>query len=379
MQKALRFIKREPVLCAAALAALLSMCFVPPSAEYLSYLDFRVLSILFSLMAVVEGAAGLGLFRLLAQRLLLRAGSQKKLIAVLTMLCFWGSMLITNDVALLTFVPLSLLLLRSAGQRAVIFTVTLQTIAANLGSMLTPVGNPQNLYLYSHYQMDAGSFFALLLPVGGASLLLILAALLFAPAGSLTLRSEEAPRAPSPALTVSYCLLFGFCLLGVFRVVPYEGVLAAVAAGVFVLDRSVYRRLDYGLLATFACFFVFVGNLGNVEAVKAFLASAMEGREVLLSVLLSQGISNVPAALMLSGFTERADALLLGTNVGGLGTLIASLASLISFRLYARSEGGRPGKYLLWFTLANLAFLALLLPLALFLGERAVAKCPLPW
>lgn len=174
-------------------------------------------------------------------------------------------------------------------------------------------------------------------------------------------------------------MLFGFCLLGVFRVVPYEGVLAAVAAGVFVLDRSVYRRLDYGLLATFACFFVFVGNLGNVEAVKAFLASAMEGREVLLSVLLSQGISNVPAALMLSGFTERADALLLGTNVGGLGTLIASLASLISFRLYARSEGGRPGKYLLWFTLANLAFLALLLPLALFLGERAVAKCPLPW
>lgn len=367
MQKALHFLKREPVLYVAALLALLSMCFVPPSAQYLSYIDFRVLSILFSLMAVVEGAAGLGLFRLLARRLLLRAGSGKRLIAVLVMLCFWSSMLITNDVALLTFVPLSLLLLRPAGQGAVIYTITLQTIAANLGSMLTPVGNPQNLYLYSHYQMGAGSFFSLMLPLGGASFVLILIALLFAPAGSLMLRSEEAPSASTAAHAVSYVILFGLCLLGVFRVLPYESVLAATAVGVFVLDRSVYRRMDYGLLATFACFFLFVGNLGNIEAVRVFLSSVMEGREFLLSVLLSQGISNVPAALMLSGFTERANTLLLGTNVGGLGTLVASLASLISFRLYARSEGAQPGKYLLWFTLANLIFLALLLPPALLL------------
>lgn len=362
------FFAREPVLCIAGGAALATAFAVPPTrADYLAYLDLRVLALLFCLMAVVGGLQQAGLFSLLAQRTILRAHSVRGLCTALVLLCFFSSMLVTNDVALLTFVPFAALVLGGAGlSRHLLLVVVLQTVAANLGSMLTPVGNPQNLYLYSYYQMGMGDFLAAVLPVAALSLALLLVLLLCIPRAPLSISQPKPPALP-PRPLACYGLLFLLCLLTVLHLLPYPLTLAAVLAYTLLRDRPVLRRVDYGLLLTFVFFFVFVGNLGQIEPVRRWLHTALAGREFLAAAGCSQVISNVPAAVLLSGFTAQGKALLLGTNIGGLGTLVASLASLIAFRLYARTEGARTGRYMALFTAVNLALLVVLLPLGLYL------------
>lgn len=363
------FFAREPVLCIAGAAALATAFAVPPNwADYIGYLDLRVLALLFCLMAVVGGLQRAGVFSLLAQRTITRAHSVRGLCAVLVLLCFFSSMLVTNDVALLTFVPFAALVLCGAGlRRHLLFVVVLQTVAANLGSMLTPVGNPQNLYLFSYYQMGLGSFLSAVLPIAALSLALLLGLLLFIPRAPLSISQPKAPALSSPRPVICYALLFALCLLTVLHLVPYPAVLAIVLAYTMLFDRPVLCHIDYGLLATFIFFFIFVGNLGQIEPVRQWLSGALAGRELLGAVLCSQVISNVPAAVLLSGFTSQGRALLLGANIGGLGTLVASLASLISFRLYARVEGAQTGRYLAAFTAVNLGILLVLLPVGLFL------------
>ena len=368
MERVRSFFRREPVLCIAAAAALISCFFVPPDGEYPGYIDFRTLALLYALMTVVAGLGKAGLFTSLAHSLCVRAGSTRTIGAMLVMLSFFSAMLITNDVALLTFVPFAVVVLTMAGRgQDLIRVVVLQTVAANLGSMLTPVGNPQNLYLYSYYNMSAGAFFAATAPVWLASLVLLALCCLTLPRAPIRPQLGQAPGLERKLLAL-YTALFILCLTTVVRLVPWPVMLLGVVAAVGLLDRKTLLRADFMLLATFVAFFVFTGNLARIGAVDALLRRLLDGREFLTGLLTSQVISNVPAALLLSGFTDNAKALLLGVDVGGLGTPIASLASLIGLKLYSRSEGARPGRFLAEFTAVNLALLLILSALALAMG-----------
>ena len=367
-QKVSVFFRQETVLCVAGLCAVVTAFFVPPSLHYLEYLDFRVLSLLFCLMAVVSGLGQAGLFERLSRRLTAGLKGSRVLVLALVMLCFFSSMIITNDVALLTFVPFAVLTLTGVGQqKQILVTVVLQTIAANLGSMLTPVGNPQNLYLYSYYEMSMGEFFSVTLPVTLLSLVLLAGGCLLLPNEPVTLPPSEEVRLDQKRLWRFGALLI-CCLLTVFRILPWPVMLVVVAAVMLLFDRPLFGRVDYSLLLTFVFFFIFVGNMGEIPAVRELISPLVQGRELWAGLLASQVISNVPAAVLLSTFTEGGRGLLLGVNIGGLGTLIASLASLISYRIYGHTVGARPGRYLAVFTLMNLAALV---PLCLLGGLLA--------
>lgn len=365
MKSLLTFINKEAVLCAAGLLAVISAFIVPPSVAYLKYIDYRVLALLFGLMLVVAGFQSIGFFRYLGDRLLAKASCTRHLCLLLVFLCFFSSMLITNDVALLTFVPFAVMLFAMAGEaKLLIPVVVLQTIAANLGSMLTPIGNPQNLYLYSTYAFSPADFVLHMLPLSALSAgLLLLCSILLpnrplaAPAGQT---SSPTVKIPAVHKLIAYTLLFLVCLLCVFRLISWPIMLGILICAVFFLDRKLFGSVDYFLLLTFVCFFLFIGNMQRISAISDLLRSLITGRELLLGALFSQCISNVPAAILLSGFTDQALPLLYGVNVGGLGTLIASLASVISYRLYSGSRNARKGAYLKVFTLYNVLFLVVL-------------------
>ena len=363
-----RFFRREPVLVIAALAALVSCCFVPPDRGYLDYFDLRTLALLYCLMTVVAGLSQAGLFSRLAGFLCARAGSVRRLGLVLVLLSFFSSMLITNDVALITFVPFAgavLILAHRPGDLSRV--VVLQTAAANLGSMLTPVGNPQNLYLYSRYGFSMGQFLGITFPLWAVSLVLCAAACLLLPAAALDRGEKERP-APVGKSVWLHAGLFLLCLLTVLRVLPWPFMLGGVILAVLIADRKLLGKADLFLLLTFAAFFVFSGNLARIPAVSEALRGLLLGREYAVSLLTSQVISNVPAALLLSGFTEAGRELVLGVDIGGLGTPIASLASLISLKLYSRTEGAKPGRFLLEFIIVNLVLLGLLTLAKVLLG-----------
>ena len=362
MEKIKEFLKKETVLCIAALCAAATMLLVPPDAEYLHYIDWRVLCLLLCLMAVVAGFKSLGAFDWLTYQLLRRIRSGRVLGVTLVLLPFFCSMLVTNDVSLIVFVPFTLALLDGLGcAGAMVPVIVLQTVAANLGSMATPVGNPQNLYLYAAYQLEAGEFFSVVLPLTLVSgVALTLAALPVLPR-QLPVQKLREERITSAGKLGLYAALFVLCLLTVFRVVDYPVTTAVVVAALFLADRKLLKEIDFMLLLTFVCFFVVSENLGRVEAVRSFLQTLLNGSTLLTAVGASQVISNVPAAVLLSAFTDQWRELLAGVNIGGLGTPIASLASLITLKLYLRWKGARVGRFLAVFTAANLAGLILLL------------------
>lgn len=360
MKKILKFIKAQPMLVIAFAATLVTMFIIPPDAEYLGYCNRTVLIQLFCLMAAVSGFRSIGLFEKATAILLKRAGTVRRLGIILTLICFFTSMLLTNDVALITFVPLTLLVYNYIpDEKSRIFTIVLETAAANLGSMVTPFGNPQNLYLYDMYKLSVGDFFGTMLPVGIISLILLMLLCLILPKEKCAAKITEQQKISGLKCT-AYIALFLICLMTVFRVIPDWVCLIAAIIISSILNWRLILKVDYCLLATFVCFFVFVGNIARIEAVREFFAGILASREVLISILLSQVISNVPAAVMLSEFTENGKALLLGVNLGGLGTIIASLASLISFQYYRSSKGARSGRYLLVFTAVNFGLLIIL-------------------
>ena len=356
------FLQKEAVLCIAALCALATMFLVPPDKEYLHYIDFRVLCLLLCLMAVVAGFKSLGAFRWLTYQLLRRIRSGRILSVTLVLLPFFCSMLVTNDVALLVFIPFTLALLTQLGcGKSIIPIIVLQTIGANLGSMATPVGNPQNLYLYAAYNLSAGEFFSVTLPLTAVSLLCLSAAAVPALPRSLPEQKLQPETISSLKKLLVYGGLFALCLLTVFRVIPYPVTTAIVILVLALMDRKMLKEIDFMLLITFVCFFVVSENLGRVEAIRDFLQNLLGRSTLLTAVGASQIISNVPAAVLLSGFTDQWKTLLAGVNIGGLGTPIASLASLITLKLYLRWPGARIGTFMWVFTLANLAGLVILL------------------
>lgn len=407
----LHYLKKETVLCAALLLAAISAVFVTPDAQYADYIDIHTLLLLFCLMAVMAGAQRLGLFTLLSRRLLALVKTTRQMLLVLVFLPFFFSMLITNDVALITFVPFGITVIKHAKkERLLIPLVVLQTIAANLGSMLTPVGNPQNLYLYARAGLSLPAFTALMLPYTLAAALCLLVAVflvtrsdsegglpLFSPddtqsdffahpdasadistdasvAAAVDTSADASTDVAADAAAASrfdtpraalYGAAFALCLLTVAGILSPYLLTGIIFALIVILDRNVFRQVDYALLGTFVGFFIFVGNMGRLPAFRSFLSGILDGREQLVSILSSQIISNVPSALLLSGFTDNLKALIIGTNLGGLGTLIASMASLISYKQLARENPGCKARYLLWFTLANIVMLVILAGISL--------------
>ncbi len=373
-KKLIGFFKRETVLCAAFILAAISMLFVHPDLQYAGYIDFRTLSILFCLMGVMAGLQKTGVFQWIAQVLLARVHRAWQLLLILVLLCFFSSMLVTNDVALITFVPFTFIVLHMLGPQAksrlIVPTVVLQTIAANLGSMLTPIGNPQNLYLYGRAGISFGDFVLLMFPYTLAAFLLITAWAIFQArtyyAPMEVSFSEKISPVKKPVPLAAYMLLFVINLLAVARVIPYGAALGITVLGLLLVDKTILLHVDYSLLLTFAGFFIFIGNMGRFPAFSHLLQKIVSGNEVLVGIAASQVISNVPAALLLSGFTDNFAPLIVGVNLGGLGTLIASMASLISYKLLIGEASQMKGAYFRYFTGVNICFLAVLLAFALF-------------
>lgn len=367
-------LKKETVLSIAVILAMISMFAVHPDKRYLEYIDFRTICILFALMVIVAAFKSVDFFVVLADKL---TGAVKKkctLALVLVLLCFFASMLITNDVALITFVPFGIIVfgkLPEGEKRSwIIRVVIMETIAANLGSMLTPIGNPQNLYLFGISGMNITDFLELMLPYAVVSLVLLL--VWIAISGLKDKKSKGANAEIKPIgsvgsmqknkeILIVYLALFMVMLLVVGRIVPYQVAFIMVLLYTAIRQRKLLREVDYSLLGTFAALFIFIGNLGRIPALAGFIEKIMAGHEVQCAVAASQVMSNVPAAILLSGFTGNIRALIVGTNLGGLGTLIASMASLISFRYIAREDRNMKGSYFLWFTLANIIFLFILM------------------
>lgn len=355
------FFKKETVLCIAAILAVISSFAVIPDKQYQSYPDWRVLSLLFCLMLVVAGLQSIGVFHHLAATLLSGIKNTRGLIITLVLLCFFSAMFITNDVALITFVPFSIMILSMAGAADLLIpAIVLETIAANLGSMLTPIGNPQNLYLYSKFNMDIGSFLLYMLPLALLSLILLVICGFMQKSISINTASLEKQPFTRKMHLIVYTLLFLVCIGCVIHIVAFPAMLAITVIAVFFMDKSLFKKVDYCLLLTFVCFFVFIGNMQRISAISQWLSSVISGRELMASVLSSQIISNVPAAMLLSGFTQQIRPLLYGVNIGGLGTLIASLASVISYKCYANTAHSKKGAYIKTFTAYNVVFLIVL-------------------
>ena len=364
----LNFPRRNPVLCIAFLLAVITAFLVPPDAEYPAYFDWKTLSCLFCVLAVVCALKNIRFFSLLAEKMVALTGNLRLAAIALVCITFLGSMLIANDMALLTFLPLGYFVLSSTGtERYMAPVFILQNIAANLGGMLTPFGNPQNLYLYSHFNIPDGEFFGIMFPPFLLSIALIIGCCFLLPHQPIALQTPPAEKLPVPR-TILYLCLFALSIVIVFRVIPFWIGLCVIPAFLLVFDRKALLQVDYGLLFTFFCFFIFAGNLSRLEAVHQLLGNLLEKNTLVFSALSCQVISNVPSAILLSRFTDNYRSLLLGVNIGGTGTLVASLASLITFRQYIRHNPHKKGYYIGLFSAFNFAFLLVLLVFCSLIG-----------
>lgn len=362
--------KLDIVMTVAWILAIVSALLVRPDGKYIDYIDFRSLGILWGLMIIIQGFKKNNLFDMLANKLISKFSKAWQLMAILVFICFFLSMFITNDVALITFVPIAIMILRRANlENVMIPIIVLQTIAANLGSMLTPIGNPQNLYMYGLTGLSLIDFCKIMLPYSLVSFLLLFIAIFIVNKSQANLdklekdvdKSTEKKIAVDKLEVTIFTILFIIALLTVGRLIPYYIFTGIELVVVFIMDRRLIAKADYILLLTFIGFFIFTGNMGRISLIKDFLENVMTNREYLISLITSQFISNVPATLMLSGFTTNYKNLIIGVNLGGLGTLIASMASLISYKAYTKEYKENTGKYMKTFTVYNLLFLVVLI------------------
>lgn len=362
-----KFCKRNAVLSIAVLAAAITSIFVPPDKAYLGYFDFKTLACLFMTLAVICALKNIKFFTILARKIVMLTGNLRILALALVYITFIGSMLIANDMALITFLPLGFFALQvTHNEKHMAYVFILQNISANLGGMLTPFGNPQNLYLYSYFNIPTGEFTGIMLPPFLLAVaMLTVACLLLKPT---PLSIEKAfPEPLNVKKAVLYLALFAFSIVIVFRLIPYWIGLIVIPAVLLVVDRKALKSVDYALLGTFVMFFIFAGNLSRMEAVQRFVSGLLSKSTLLVSTASCQLISNVPSAILLSRFTTNYKELLLGVNIGGTGTLIASLASLITFSEFRLLYPGHTKQYLLLFIVINAIFLVALTAAAYFI------------
>lgn len=354
------FVRKNAVLCIAFAAALITSVLVPPDSQYISYFDFGTLTCLFCTLAVICALKNIRFFTILARKTVTLTGNLRSAAICLVYITFIGSMLIANDMALLTFLPLGYFVLHcTSNERYMARLFVLQNIAANLGGMLTPFGNPQNLYLYSYFNIQTPEFLKIMFPPFLLAVVMITLCCLFFPKLSLTLSVCEDSRLPKKR-TAYYLVLFAISIIIVFRILPYYVGLPIVLLGILLSDASALKKVDYGLLFTFVFFFIFAGNMARIDAVNTLISGLLAKNTLIFSVLSCQVISNVPSAVLLSHFTGDYRSLLLGVNIGGTGTLIASLASLITFRSYLSLGNGSAKKFIGIFSAFNFAFLIIL-------------------
>ncbi len=361
------FAKKNFVMLIALLAAIITMFIVPPDREYLTYFDYKTLTCLFCVLAVVCALRNIRFFYILARKVVRLFKNARMSVLALVYITFIGSMLIANDMALLTFLPLGFFVLTTTNkEKYMAFTFIMQNIAANLGGMLTPFGNPQNLYLYTKFSIPNLEFMRIMAPPFAFSVTLItICCLIFVKPESLVINDERIHL--PPLKTTLYLLLFALSIVIVFRGIPYWIGLIVIPLALLVLDRKALLEVDYPLLFTFVFFFVFAGNMGRIEAVRSFFSGLLQKNTFLVSVISCQFISNVPTAVLLSQFTNNYPALLVGVNIGGVGTLIASLASLITFREYIKNNPSKTVRYVVEYTLFNFVFLLLLVGIMLLI------------
>ena len=360
------FIKKNIVMAIAMVAALITCFLVPPDAAYLGYFDFKTLTCLFCVLAVVCALKNINFFYILAKKLIQVFRNARVCVLALVYITFIGSMLIANDMALLTFLPLGTYVITSTGKsRYMAFTYIMQNIAANLGGMLTPFGNPQNLYLYTKFQIPTTEFMGIMAaPFVVAVALITLCCIIFVKPDPFEMKDEKVQL--PVGRSIAYMLLFFLAIAIVFRGIPYWIGLIVIPAVLLFMDRQALKMVDYPLLFTFVFFFIFSGNMARIDAVRQLFSFLLNKNTLLVAILSCQVISNVPSAILLSQFTGNYKHLLLGVNIGGVGTLIASLASLITFREYSKQNKGKTGHYLLLFTAFNFAFLIILALFSLF-------------
>ncbi len=359
LRKIYRFSKKNTVMVIAAVAALITCFIVPPDKEYLGYIDFKTLCCLFGVLAVVRALRNLRFFYKIASGIVKKFKTTRKAILALVYITFIGSMLIANDMALLTFLPLGYYVLRTTGQeKHMAFTFIMQNIAANLGGMLTPFGNPQNLYLYTKFNIPAGEFVKIMFPPFIIAIVLITLCCLSIKSEKLEIVDDEIVLPFKK--TFVYLILFALSILMVFRGVPYFTGALIIAVSIFFMDKYALKKVDYPLLMTFVFFFIFSGNLARIDAVREFFGFLLEKNTLIFSTLSCQVISNVPSAILLGQFTQNYRELLWGVNIGGAGTLIASLASLITLREYTKRNKGKTKDYILKFSAYNFAFVIIL-------------------
>lgn len=354
------FASKNIVLVIAASLALISCFIVKPDSEYLGYFDLKTLTCLFCTLAVICALKNIRFFTITARKIVTCTGNTRTLALALVYITFIGSMFLANDMALITFLPLGYLSLSCTGKEKYMAPIfILQNIAANLGGMLTPFGNPQNLYIYTKFNIPNLEFMGIMLFPFVLSIVLFTAGCLFVPKETLSLSDDTSEKIP-PSKATFYLVLFALTILTVFRVFPYYICLPVILVSVFFMDKKALKNVDYPLLLTFVCFFLLAGNVSRIDAVNKFFSVLLEKNALLTSILSCQVISNVPSAILLSEFTENYRELLLGVNIGGVGTLISSLASLITFREYTSHVKGRTLKYLGLFTALNFGFLIIL-------------------
>ncbi len=360
LRKAAKAVKKQPVLAIAVCAMLVTCLFVPVDAKYLGYFNWNTLATLYCTLAVVEAMAHIHVFEIISKSIVLKLRNLRNATLGLVFITFIGSMFLANDMALLTFLPLGYFVLHSTGNyKAMAFTFIMQNIAANLGGMVTPFGNPQNLYLYAYYRIDTLEFMKIMFPSFLTSVLLMVVICLFVKPVPLELKEDHRYKLDVKR-TVIYSVLFAASILIVFRVIPYLLGTVAVTIALLLLDRKALKGVNYPLLATFAAFFVFSGNMARIPAVNAFFSRVLPVNTLLFGILSCQCISNVPSAVLLSHFTADYAALLPAVNIGGCGTLIASLASLITFSEYRKHNPHQIKPYLVKFTGLNFFFVILL-------------------
>ena len=355
-----KFIKKNAVLCVAIVAAAVTSFIIPPDKAYLDYFDLKTLTCLFCVLAVVCALKNISFFTVLAEKIVALFKNTRASILALVYITFLGSMLIANDMALLTFLPLGYFVLSSTGKtKYMAFTFIMQNIAANLGGMLTPFGNPQNLYLYTKFNIPTGEFVATMLPPFLISVTLItLSCLFFVKKEPLEIESKKITL--PKWRTVIYALLFTLSIVIVFRIIPFVVGLIVIPVALFFMDRKALKDVDYCLLFTFVAFFIFAGNMSRIAFIQDLFEGLLNKSTLLVSICSCQVISNVPSAILLSQFTGNYTELLLGVNIGGVGTLISSLASLITFREYSKHNPDKVKRYILQFSAFNFAFLFLL-------------------
>lgn len=355
----IEFVKKECVLVIAVTLAILSSFISMPK---LSYIDFKVLILLFNLMVVVAAFKELKFLDSIAIGLLKKCNTYTSISLALVFITFISSMIVTNDVALITFVPLSIVIARKANIN-VLKIVVFQTLAANLGSSFTPMGNPQNLYIYSFYNLSPIDFFKITLPIVILAVLFLVLLVFKDKKMNLSLDLEDV-KIDNKRDVYLFGGLFLIILLSVFHVIDYKVTFLITIVMVLILNKKLFSQVDYSLLITFIGFFIFVGNISTMDVVKNFMEGILNSPKstFLASVLSSQVISNVPATMLLSGFTDHFKELLLGVNIGGMGTLIASLASVISYKIYASEFGN--DNYMKSFTFYNILGLIIFVPIA---------------